>query len=161
MLARMTRIAAAALALGFLVTACARGAPQAAPAAVGLASCGARAQRQPSIIQVVCETDDITARSLRWSAWGEPVATAIGVGVVDLCAEEDCHSQLYHPVPLVMIASKIVPCPHGGRAYIRLQYVFVGHSPFQGLPSHMSFSGFMSGAGRPGLPAHQTVSLTC
>ena len=51
--------------------------------------------------------------------------------------------------------------PHGTRAYPRLQYVFVGHSPFHGVPAHMSFSGFISGPGRPGLPANQTVSLAC
>jgi hypothetical protein len=160
-LARMTRIAAAALALPLLLTACAPGGPRTAPAAVRLTTCGARPQRQPSIIQVVCETDDITARNLRWSAWGKPVATAIGAGVVNLCAVEDCHSQLYNPVPLVIVASKIASCPHGGRAYTRLQYVFVGRSPFQGVPAHLNFSGYISGAGRPGLPAHQTVSLTC
>ena len=97
MLARMTRIAAAALVLPLLLTACAQGRPTAAPASVRLADCGAPGQRQPSIIQVVCETDDITARNLRWSAWGKPVATAIGVAVVNLCAVEDCHTQLYNP----------------------------------------------------------------
>lgn len=161
MLARMTRIAAAALTLPLLLTACAQGGPATSSAPVRLADCGAPGQRQPSIIQVVCLSDDITARDLRWSAWGKPVATAIGVAVVNLCAVEDCHTQLYHPLPLVMIASKPVPCPHGTRAYSRLQYVFVGHSPFEGVPAHMNFSGYISGAARPGLPAHQTVSLTC
>lgn len=68
---------------------------------------------------------------------------------------------IYNPHPLVMIASKIVPCPHGTRAYSRLRYVFVGHSPFRGVLAHMNFSGFISAPGRPGLPANQTVSLTC
>lgn len=161
MLARMTRMAAATLMLPLLLTACAQGGPKGAPASVGLADCGGPAQRQPSLLQVVCETDDITARNLRWSGWGKPVATAIGVGVVNLCAVEDCHTQLYNPLPLVMIASKIVPCPHGRRAYSRLQYVFVGHSPFPGVPAHLKFSGFIAGPGRPGLPAHQTVGLAC
>ncbi len=159
--ARMTRIAAAALLLPLLLAACAQGGPRPAPAPVRLTTCGGAAQRQPSIVKVVCETDDITARNLRWSGCGQPVATAVGVGVVDLCAVEDCHSGLYDTVRLVMIASKIVPCQHGTRGYSRLQYVFVGRSPFQSVPAHMKFTGFMSGAGRPGLPAHQTVSLTC
>jgi hypothetical protein len=157
----MPRIAAAALLLPLLLTACAQGGSRPAPAPVRLTTCGGAAQRQPSIIQVVCETDDITARNLHWSGWGQPVATGVGVGVVNLCAVEDCHSGLYDTVRLVTIASKIVSCQHGPRAYSRLQYVFVGRSPFQGVPAHMSFSGYMSGAGRPGLPAHQTVSLTC
>jgi hypothetical protein len=159
--ARMTRIAAAALMLSLLLAACAQGGPRTTPASLRLTTCGGAAQRQPSIIQVVCQTDDITARNLHWSAWGGPVATAIGVGVVNLCAVEDCHSGLYNQLPLVMIASKIVPCPHDRRAYSRLQYVFVGRSPFQSVPAHMNFSGFVSGAGRPGLPAHQTLSLSC
>jgi hypothetical protein len=161
MLARVTRIAAVALALPLLLTACAQAGPTSSPAPVKMTDCGAPGQRQPSTIQVVCQSDDITARDLRWSAWGKPVATAIGVAVVNLCAVEDCHTQLYNPRPLVIIASKLVSCPHGTRVYSRLQYVFVGHSPFQGVPAHMNFSGFISGAGRPGLPANQTVSLTC
>lgn len=165
MLARMTRIAAAALTLPLLLAACAQGGPASSPASsparVRLADCGAPGQRQPSIIQVVCLSDDITARDLRWSAWGKPVATAVGVAVVNLCAVEDCHTQLYNPHPIVIIASKLMPCPHGTRGYSRLQYVFVGRSPFTGVPAHVNFSGFISGAARPGLPANQTVSLTC
>lgn len=161
MLARMTWIAAAPLTLALLLAACAQGGPTAIPAPVRLSDCGAPGQRQPSIIQVVCRSDDITARSLHWSAWGKPVATGIGVAVVNLCAVEDCHTQLYNPLPLVVIASKLVPCPHGTRAYSRLQYVFVGRSPFQGVSAHLKFSGYISGAARPDLPAHQTVSLTC
>jgi hypothetical protein len=152
---------AAAVMLALLLAACSSGRPAAAPVAVRLTTCGYPAQQEPSIIQVVCQTDDITARNLRWSAWGKPVATAIGTGVVDLCAVEDCHTGLYQPVPLVIVASKVVRCPHGRRAYSRLQYLFVGRSPFRDVPAHVSFSHFMTGAGRPGLPVNQTVSLTC
>jgi hypothetical protein len=42
-----------------------------------------------------------------------------------------------------------------------LQYVFVGPSPFQGLPAHLTFRNFMAGPGRPHPPKNQTVSLAC
>jgi hypothetical protein len=51
--------------------------------------------------------------------------------------------------------------PRHGRAYVRLQYLFVGRSPFASLPAGATSQNFMSGASRPGLPRDQTVSLTC
>lgn len=166
MLARMTRFTgvgiATALMLPVLLTACSQGGPATAvPASVKLTNCGTPAQQRPGILQVVCRTDDITARKLHWSSWGKPVATGVGTGVVDVCAVEDCHSGLYDTLPIVMVASKIVSCPHGTRAYSRLQYIFVGRSPFQGLPAHQNTSNFMTAPSRPGLPVNQTVSLTC
>jgi hypothetical protein len=61
----------------------------------------------------------------------------------------------------VLVASKLVTCTNGARAYSMLQYVFVGRSPFLGIPSNISFKNFVTGAGRPGPPRNQTVSLTC
>ena len=52
-------------------------------------------------------------------------------------------------------------CPGGTKAYSRLQYVFVGTSPFPGLPAHLSFRNFMAAPGRPHPPRNQTVSLAC
>jgi hypothetical protein len=101
------------------------------------------------------------ARRLAWSAWGKPVATAVGVAVVDLCAYEDCHTGTFGSVPIVMIASKIISCPKRARAYSRLEYVFVGRSPFAGLPAHMNFSNFLVGTGRTGPESDQTVTLGC
>jgi hypothetical protein len=77
------------------------------------------------------------------------VATGSGVALVDLCAFSDCHNSDYSTAP------------SGTRAYSRLQYVFVGVSPFQGLPAHMSFRNFMSAPHRPPPPKNQTVSLAC
>jgi len=89
------------------------------------------------------------------------VATAIGTAVVDLCAFSDCHTGSYQAVPIVVVASKIGRCGHGTQGYLRLQYMFVGRSPFAGLPANVKFSNFMTGAARPGPPHDQTVSLTC
>jgi hypothetical protein len=130
-------------------------------AAVTLAFCGGKAQPRPTVVNVICQTNDITARKLAWTAWGKSAATAIGTAVVDLCAFEDCHTSDYTPVPIVLIASKIATCPRHQRAYTRLQYVFVGKSPFQGVPADVSFKHFISGQGRPGPPRNQTVSLAC
>jgi hypothetical protein len=128
---------------------------------VKLANCGVSPQAEPAVVNVICGTSDITARDLIWSAWGKPVATAIGTAVVDLCAFSDCHTGSYKAVPIVVAASKIGGCGHGTQGYSRLQYMFVGRSPFADLPANVSFSNFMTGAARPGPPRDQTVSLTC
>jgi hypothetical protein len=80
---------------------------------------------------------------------------------VDICAFEDCHTGHYKYFPIVLIASKLRNCPNGARAYSTLKYVFVGRSPFQGIPANISFKNYITGAGRPGPPRNQTVSLTC
>lgn len=59
------------------------------------------------------------------------------------------------------IASKPVRCGRDPQAYSRLQYVFVGGSPFAGLPANVTSSNYISAPGRPIPPANQTVSLTC
>jgi hypothetical protein len=135
--------------------------PHPAPAArVRLSYCGGPAQARPDVVGVVCATNSITARNLTWSGWGKPVASAIGTAVVNLCAYTDCHTGRYRAVPVVLVASKIVSCPRRGRAYSRLQYLFVGRSPFQGVPAHMKYPSFWWGSHRPS-PGDQTVSLTC
>jgi hypothetical protein len=128
---------------------------------ITMADCGGSPQVEPTVVNVICQTNDIIARGLTWSHWGKPVATAVGTAVVDLCAFEDCHTGSYQSAPIVVVASKIGKCGKGTRGYSRLQYVFVGRSPFAGLPAGMNFSNFMAGASRPGLPRNQTVSLTC
>jgi hypothetical protein len=160
--AGLTRTATVTLLLLLLVAACNPAAPTGRAAApVTMADCGSGLHARPALIQVICQSDAITARSLAWSGWGKPVATAVGVAVVDLCAFEDCHTGSYNSVPIVMIASKIVNCPRQARAYSRLQYVFVGRSPFSGLPANMNFSNFMFGTGRAGPARNQTVALGC
>jgi hypothetical protein len=132
-----------------------------AATSVKMVDCFGRLQARPDAVQVICQSDAITARSLAWSGWGKPVATATGVAVYDWCAFEDCHTGIYNTAPIVIVASKIVTCPKRTRAYSRLQYVFVGHSPFSSLPAHMKFSNMLFGSHRPGPAANQTVMLGC
>jgi hypothetical protein len=167
-LARMTGavvMAVAALPL-LLLTACSHAAaskpaPGAASPPVTMAYCGSAPQVRPAVVEVICGTDDITADSLTWSAWGQQVATAIGTAVVDLCSYEDCHTGSFTAVPIVVIASKMVGCAKNTHAYSRLQYVFVDGSPFAGVPAEENFSNFMADPTRSGPPHDQTVSLTC
>jgi len=128
---------------------------------VKVADCFGRQQARPDVVRVICDNDAITARSLAWSEWGKPVATAVGVAVVDTCAFEDCHTGSFNSVPIVMIASRIINCPRRAPAYSRLQYVFIGHSPFSGLPAHMNFSNMMVGSRRAGPALNQTVTRGC
>jgi hypothetical protein len=161
-LARTTRAVATLVLPLLLLTACSHSAaPGSAGPRVALSYCGGDLQARPSVVSVICTTDDITARELAWTGWGSPVAVASGRAVVDLCAFEDCHMGLYGSDRVVLVASKIIECAPGRRAYSRLQYVFVGRSPFQGLSDKMKFTGFVSGASRPAPPANQTVRLTC
>jgi hypothetical protein len=78
-------------AIGLLAAACIAGCSQSAapapappaPPAVTLAFCGGDAQPAPAVVDVVCNTDDITARNLRWTSWGQPTATTTGNAVID------------------------------------------------------------------------------
>ncbi len=156
-------VAAVGLALPLLfLTACSHATPSRnVSTTVTMAYCGNSSQARPTVVSVVCLTNDIVARDLTWSAWGKPTATAIGTAEVDLCAFEDCHSGDYNPFPIVLVASKIVSCPQHRRAYSRLQYVFVGTSPFRGIPANASFKNFIAGPSRPEPPRDQTVGLSC
>jgi hypothetical protein len=154
--------AAVAATLGFplLLVACSHAAG-AGPTPVTMALCGGSPQVRPSVVEIVCGTSEIAAGSLTWSAWGKQVATAVGTAVVDTCTYEDCHNGSYSSVPIVVIASKIVRCTRDTQAYSRLQYVFVGGSPFPVVPPDVKFSDHLTGAVRPRPPADQTVGLTC
>ena len=92
MLASTPRAAAVTALLSLLLlTACGQEARPAAPP-VTMSFCGYSPQVRPDVVVVVCETADITARDLRWTAWGKPAATAAGTATVDLCAYSDCHT---------------------------------------------------------------------
>ena len=41
-----------------------------------MTDCNGLHHSRPDIVDVICESDAITARSLTWSAWGTSVATA-------------------------------------------------------------------------------------
>jgi hypothetical protein len=162
MRARMTWAAVAVTVLALFLAACGQaGRPASTRPRVTMAFCGGSPQARPDVLDVICLTDDITARNLAWTGWGRPVATAAGTAVVDLCAMEDCHTGSYQSAPIVLIASAIRACPRHRRAYSRLQYVFVGRSPFAGLPAGASTRNFMTGPGRVTMPADQTVSVAC
>jgi hypothetical protein len=125
---------------------------------VRVSTCGGAPQAQPDVVNLNCLNNSIMARHLRWVHWGGPVATAIGSATVDLCAYEDCASGDYVTVPIVLITSKMVRCPSSSHAYSRLQYVFVGGSPFAGLNARLSIP---DGSVTPANPHDQTVNLLC
>jgi hypothetical protein len=131
------------------------------PPAVTMSFCGSDPQPTPTVVEVICNTDDLTARNLVWTAWGKPAATADGMATVDLCAYEDCHTGDLSSVPIRLIASKIAACAEHKRAYMTLRYVFVGSSPWAGVPANMKTSGYIAGPGRTLPPANQTVELAC
>jgi hypothetical protein len=131
------------------------------PTAVTMSYCGSDSQSAPTIVEVVCNTDDITARNLAWTAWGKPTATAEGVAVVDLCAYEDCHTGSFGTVPIRLVATGIAGCASNRRAYMTLRYVFIDGSPWPGVPADMNTSHYMVGSDRPLPPRDQTVGLTC
>ena len=74
---------------------------------------------------------------------------------------EDCHTGEYASTSIVLVASDLTRCNGEHRGYQRLQYVFVGTSPFQGVPTNQNFSDYIAAPGRPELPADQTVRLNC
>ncbi|HEX4093810.1 MAG TPA: hypothetical protein VHZ33_34260 [Trebonia sp.] len=153
-------VALAAVLCVSVLAGCANSAPPARPA-VTLSFCGSGPQPAPAVVQVICNTDDLTARNLAWSGWGASTATASGVGVVDLCAYEDCHTGAFGAVSVRLIASKIAPCGAGKRAYTMLRYEFTGGSPWAGVPADMKTSNYIAGANRTLPPPDQTVALAC
>jgi hypothetical protein len=157
---KLRRVAIAGLLSGLFVTGCGHAAAP-VPAAVTMSYCGSDSQPSPAIVEVVCNTDDITARNLAWTAWGKPTATGRGVAVVDLCAYEDCHTGSFSAVPITLIATRISACGTNKRAYTTLRYVFTDGSPWPGVPADMSTSHYMVGPDRPLPPRDQTVGLTC
>jgi hypothetical protein len=143
-----------------LLTACGQAARPAAPPAT-LSFCGGSPQVRPDVVLVVCDTNDIIARDLTWTAWGKPAATASGTALVDLCAYTDCHTGAYGTVPIRLIASKLVGCAGKARAYSELRYVFPDGTPWPGVPANLNTSGYMAGPERVLPPKDQTVSLAC
>lgn len=129
-----------------------------AATSVRLAFCGGAARAQPDVVIVSCLNNSIMATHLHWSDWGGQIATATGSATIDLCAYEDCYAGDYVTVPIVLITSKIVRCAGSARAYSRLQYVFVGRSPYAGLQASISVP---DGSNSPADPGNQAVSLVC
>ncbi|MGH3153311.1 MAG: hypothetical protein ACRDOB_21620 [Streptosporangiaceae bacterium] len=142
-----------------VLTACSRAAAP-VPPPVTMSFCGGDLQVRPDVVVVVCDTGDITARDLKWAAWGKPTATATGTATVDLCAYDDCHTGSFGTTPIKVIISKIVRCG-SRRAYARLRYVFTAGTPWPGTPANLNTSGYVAGPKRILPPANQQVSLTC
>jgi hypothetical protein len=164
MLARTPRAAVVTALLTLLacllVAACSRAAAP-GPPPVTMSYCGVSAQVRPDVVLVVCDTNDITARGLTWTAWGTPTATATGTATIDVCAYSDCHTGAYSNVPIRLIASRIVGCAGTKRAYSTLRYVFPDGNPWPGVPADLNTSNYIVGPERVLPPANQTVSLGC
>ncbi|HET9895460.1 MAG TPA: hypothetical protein VFQ44_11070 [Streptosporangiaceae bacterium] len=143
-----------------LLPACASSRPQSSAPTTKLGFCGSELQNQPSVVIVTCTSNGITARDLKWSRWGKPIASALGTAVVDLCAFSDCHTGKYRSAPVVVVASKLTSCPNGARAYSKLQFMFIGKSPFDSVPANLSPANFDFGSHRV-LPGSKPISLTC
>ncbi len=159
--ARMTYCAAIAALLSVLFLAGCSHSATPVPPAVTMSFCGSDPQPTPTVVEVICNTDDITARNLVWTAWGKSAATAEGIAVVDVCAYEDCHTGAFSSVSVMLIASKIAACAENKRAYTALRYVFVDGSPWSDLPADMNTSGYIAAPNRILPPRNQTVGLTC
>jgi len=143
----MRRVAIIGLLAASLIAGCGHAAAPVRPA-VTMSLCGSDSEPAPAIVEVVCNTDDITARSLAWASWGQPTATAKGVAVIDECAYEDCHTGSFSTVPIRLVATGIAACGANKRAYTTLRYVFIDGTPWPGVPADMNTSHFMSDPGR-------------
>jgi hypothetical protein len=157
---RISALAAMLLLPLLLLAACSHSTPV-GPPPVAIGYCGSNLQMKPDVVLVVCNTDDITATSLKWSGWGNAMATAKGSATIDVCAYSDCANGSYTFVPIKVIASRIVTCAKKMRAYSTLRYVFPNGSPWPGLPADASTVGDLAAPNRPLPPKDQTVSLTC
>ncbi len=120
-------VAALAAILALLAAGCSQAAAPASSAGPhDLADCFGHPQVRPPVVVVRCADSSLTARNLAWSGWGTRVATATGTAVINDCEFQDCHTGLYSDHPVVLVLSGAVTCPKGGRAYARIQTMFVG-----------------------------------
>ena len=157
---KVSALLAIALLPLLLLTACSH-ATRPAPPPVTMGYCGSNLQVKPDVVLVVCNTDDITATNLKWSGWGNSLATAKGTATIDVCAYSDCANGAYSYVPIEVIASKIVSCAKKTLAYSTLRYVFPDGSPWPGIPADTNMSDSLAAPNRPLPPKDQMVSLTC
>lgn len=124
--------------LATMVAACSHAAASPGPASNRrLADCGGNPQTKPQVVVITCSNQAITVHDVNWSAWGGKVATGTGSAIVNVCAFQDCHTGAYGSYPVVVVASGAVACRGGVSGYGRIQYMFVGTSPFANLPPHM------------------------
>jgi hypothetical protein len=117
----------AAAVLALLTAGCSQAAKPAVPAGPSrLADCVGHPQVRPAMVIVRCADTSLTARNLKWSDWGAPVATATGTAVINNCEFQDCHTGSYSAHRVVLVVSGALACPKGGRAYAKIQTMFVG-----------------------------------
>lgn len=156
MLRRNRLLATAAAAVLALMASGCSGSPAAATSAGPrrLADCAGQPQSRPSEVAVRCADNSLTADHLTWSGWGTPVATATGMAVINTCEFQDCHTGAYASYHVVLVVSGALSCPKGGRAYARIQYMFVGH--FNAWPSSVTHQVIARPCGHlPAAPDHQ------
>ena len=152
---RYRLLALVAVVLAVLATGCSSTAKPAASAAPQrLADCAGTPQSQPSEVAVRCADNSLNADHLTWSGWGTPVATATGMAVINTCEFQECHSGAYASFHVVLVVSGALNCPKGGRAYARIQYIFVGH--FNDWPAGVTDQVIPRPCGRiPAAPDHE------
>ena len=155
MLRRNRLLATAAAVLALMVSGCSGSPAAVTPAAPQrLADCAGQPQSRPSEVTVRCADNSLTADHLTWSGWGTPVATATGMAVINTCEFQECHSGAYASFHVVLVVSGALNCPKGGRAYARIQYIFVGH--FNDWPSSVTDQVIARPCGHiPAAPDHQ------
>jgi hypothetical protein len=96
---------------------------------MSLPDCVGKPQVRPAEVVFACGDGNFSARSLRWTGWGESFAAGIGLGEVNDCTP-NCAAGKFHSARIVLIASGRQTCPDGRPAYRTVTYAWVGRSPF-------------------------------
>lgn len=119
----MLRIIAA---VGLALVASSCGSSATKPSAI--ADCRGHLHVKPQEIVLACADANFSAARLTWTGWGQATAYAQGLAGYNDCSPS-CAASGYRFYPVVLIAGGRQQCS-GTSAYARIQYAFIGASPF-------------------------------
>jgi hypothetical protein len=104
------KAAVALAAIAGLAVAAAAGAGAPSPT---ISDCG-KLVRRPSALVIACADGNYELRSLKWSSWGGPTASASGTAIVNDCIPY-CAKGHFHNYGIRVILSRVIRCASGRR----------------------------------------------
>ncbi len=96
---------------------------------IALPNCLGKPVITPRQVTLSCGDAGFSVDRLRWTGWGESFAAGRGRARVNDC-DPSCADGQVHVFPAVLIASERQTCSGGTRAYRKIEYAFIGLSPF-------------------------------
>jgi hypothetical protein len=96
---------------------------------IALPDCLGHPVVKPTSVTLACADANFRIEHIQWTGWGESFAAGKGTAVVNDC-EPSCAGGHFHNYPMLLIVTGRQTCPSGRSAYEKIEYAFVGNSPF-------------------------------